>query len=140
MGASFFLDRITKHISLKLFEDVHFLSSIIELKIVRNPGAAFGILREFTGFLIVIGGLAILFIFYLCIKNQFRSLLSKIFAGLLLGGIIGNTYDRAFFGYVIDIVHFPFFPLSIFQVFNLADVFIVFGVLGIIINDIVFKK
>ncbi|MFN3698824.1 MAG: signal peptidase II, partial [Dictyoglomus sp.] len=42
--------------------------------------------------------------------------------GLILGGLLGNLYDRVFYGYVIDFIHIK----NLF-VFNLADLFITVG-------------
>ena len=52
--------------------------------------------------------------------------------GMILGGILGNLSDRIFFGYVIDFLNFKIINYN-FPVFNLADTFIVVGVILLII-------
>ncbi|MFY7837202.1 MAG: signal peptidase II [Novosphingobium sp.] len=49
--------------------------------------------------------------------------------GLVLGGAVGNIYDRLTFGYVIDYADLNIGEWRPFQIFNLADVAITFGVL-----------
>lgn len=49
--------------------------------------------------------------------------------GMVLGGAVGNIYDRLTFGYVIDYADFNIGEWRPFQIFNLADVAITFGVL-----------
>lgn len=53
---------------------------------------------------------------------------SKILLALIIGGALGNIYDRVIHGYVIDFIAFSFWP-----VFNLADIFLSVGVFLIII-------
>ena len=50
---------------------------------------------------------------------------------ILLGGILGNLYDRVVLGYVIDYLSFNFFGYS-YPVFNLADMAIVISIIGIL--------
>ncbi len=140
MGISFFVDRITKYIVLKTLGEKVFYFGFIELMIVKNTGAAFGILEENTIALGVLGILVLVFFFYLVCVGSFKNLFSKISTGVLLGGIMGNTWDRIFFRFVIDFMHFPFFPLSVFQVFNIADICITFGAVGLVIDSLRGKK
>ena len=62
-------------------------------------------------------------------KNNFRN---NMAFGLLMGGIIGNLIDRLFLGYVRDFLAFRIFNYN-YPVFNLADTFIVVGVILLII-------
>lgn len=79
-----------------------------------NKGAAFSILQDWNLFLILVGIVVIfLIIYYRNVKS--RNL--QISLGLLLGGTIGNLVDRIFYKGVIDFV-----SVSIFPVFNLADI------------------
>ena len=75
----------------------------------------------------MIGGI-VLYVY----KNKPKYKLEKIAYSLILGGAIGNFLDRIVYGYVIDFLDFYIFGYN-YPIFNLADTFIVLGVLLLII-------
>ncbi len=95
---------------------------------VKNYGAAFGILQDYTTFLIIISLVIIIICFYYYKNKELRMGLSFI-----LAGAVGNLIDRIFLGYVRDFIDLKFFP-----VFNLADSFNVIGAILLIYLN--FKK
>ncbi|MCV6586226.1 MAG: signal peptidase II [Marinibacterium sp.] len=56
-------------------------------------------------------------------------------AGLLIGGALGNVYDRVIYGYVLDFLNMSCCGISNPYVFNLADVFIFAGAIGLVLWD-----
>ena len=73
------------------------------------------------------------FIYYF-IKNETKITKFVIIEyGLLIGGILGNFIDRVVYGYVIDYLDFKIFNYD-FAIFNLADTFIVIGVILLIFS------
>ena len=85
-----------------------------------------------TIFLIIVGILGILVINNILIKetlNKFK-IVSYSF---LIGGILGNLFDRIYNGYVIDFLDFRLFGYN-FPIFNFADIFIVIGAFLLIID------
>ena len=78
----------------------------------------------------------IVFLIYLIAKADF---LEKILFSLILGGAIGNLYDRLIYLAVPDFIDLHVNDFHWFT-FNIADIFITLGVLFIIIKDIIFKK
>ena len=124
--------------SQKLAQGWHFSSSLINMIYVENTGAAFSILQNSTNFLIFISIIAILGIFYYIIKHSETIYIKEIlFLSFLTAGILGNLYERLFFGYVRD-----FFDLAFvnFPIFNISDIFINIGVIGIIILILLTRK
>lgn len=102
------------------------LQDIFHLTYVENTGAAFSMLRGKVGFLIfftalVLIGLCIMLI--VSIKKKESKVLLVALA-MVIGGAIGNMYDRIVLGYVVD--YFDFRLIN-FAVFNVADVFVVCG-------------
>ncbi len=97
----------------------------------QNPGAAFSFLSDQGGwqryFLIAISLLAVLYIPWLI--NQYKkNILIVIGLLLILGGAIGNLYDRISYGYVIDFIYLHFAEFY-WPAFNVADSAISLGVL-----------
>ena len=97
----------------------------------QNPGAAFSFLSDQGGwqryFLIAISLLAVLYIPWLI--NQYKkNILIVIGLLLILGGAIGNLYDRISYGYVIDFIYLHIAEFY-WPAFNVADSAISLGVL-----------
>ena len=67
----------------------------------HNEGAAFSLFSGNVLFLIFIT-LIVLFLIYRTINKENVNKIGVLAYGLLLGGILGNLYDRIFYGYVID--------------------------------------
>ncbi len=102
-----------------------------------NDGAAFGMLEGHTSLLAVFSAVVLVSLIIFTIKkNNTLCNFQKIGLGLLMGGIVGNLYDRVVFGHVIDFIDIVFIN---FPVFNLADVFINTGA-GILLIALLFRK
>ena len=106
----------------------HLIKNIVDLRLVHNTGAAFGMLRDKTLFLIFLG-IILLAIFFVWARKMRYSFLRKIFISMILGGALCNLYDRIVFGYVIDYIDLGWWP-----VFNLSDTFISVGCILLIIS------
>lgn len=115
-----FLDQITKAI----FASRDFFLGFIHFKLVKNFGLPFGI--NFTPAISLILVLLIfLFLLLFWFKNQNNLSRSQQLAlSLVLSGAVSNIADRIVFGFVRD-----FLDVNLGFVFNLADVFVVLGVI-----------
>jgi signal peptidase II len=91
------------------------------LTLVHNPGGAFGLLPEHSGAFIAVSAVVVAALAALLLLGQWRPL-GRVGSALLLGGAAGNLVDRVRWGYVLDFLQVPGFP-----VFNAADVAIVVG-------------
>ena len=129
----FLLDILTKnYIQNKIMygEQVE-ITSFLRFVHFQNPGAAFSFLSDQGGwqryFLIVISLLAVIYIPWLI--NQYKkNMLIVIGLLLILGGAIGNLFDRISYGYVIDFIYFHIAEFY-WPAFNVADSAISIGVL-----------
>ena len=92
----------------------------------RNSGIAFGLLQDAGPVLMLVALASLLGILAFFAYNAGRPRI-WIAMGLLLGGALGNLLDRAVAGAVTDFIDFPAWPA-----FNLADVAITFGVIGMV--------
>ena len=137
----FGLDRISKiyiiylsekNLTLKLFS-----SKFLNIKLIWNEGIAFGLFSfnrtDLYNFLTIIILVVILVIFIMVIKNTGLKKYSLI---MILGGAIGNLYDRVFFRAVPDFIDFHIGEFHWF-VFNIADIFITVGVIFMILLELI---
>ena len=115
--------------NMKIYESIPIIKNFFSITYVRNDGAAFSILRHKSNFLILITFLVLLFLFLYIQKQKEMKKNEAICFGLLLSGILGNLIDRLLSGQVIDYFDFKIFGFN-YPVFNLADCFIVIGILG----------
>lgn len=139
-GGILLLDLLTKGLIIpnlipNVGDRVGVIPKLISFIYVKNYGAAWGILGGRNIFLIVMSIIILgLFItFYVLrvkkVKNKTSCLLG-ISVGLIVGGCIGNLFDRLIFGYVRDFINFDFMD---FPVFNFADIALTFGVIIMVI-------
>lgn len=121
----FILDRITKGLvnaSIDLGHEVPAVPGPVWITNTRNSGAAFG-LAQSGGLVFLLASLvvALAIVFYV-VRNPLGTP-SAILLGLVLGGTLGNGYDRLFHGFVTDFITVHWWP-----VFNVADSAISIGV------------
>ena len=110
------------------------IKNFFYINYVRNKGGAFSIMEGNVIFIIIVT-IIVFFFIYKYLKNKKLDLLEVWGYGLIIGGSIGNLYDRIIYGYVIDFLDFYIFKYD-FPVFNIADCGIVVGVFLIIIDSI----
>jgi len=130
--AGFLLDQAIKfavHKNLGLGQSIPLAGKYIKLTFVKNSGAAFSLFQGSTLFLIIISILAIIAIIYFYFITKKNGFLTQAGLALLLGGSLGNLFDRIVWKYVIDYIDLSFWP-----VFNLADIMINCGVFLLIIG------
>lgn len=135
----FILDRVTKYLVisyLTLEEPINILP-IFNLRFTFNTGAAFNFLDQASGWqewlfgIIAIGVSIFLIIWQLKIPVKYLWL--KIATALVLGGTLGNLYDRIIYHKVIDFLDF-YFKQWHYPVFNIADSAICIGATMLIID------
>ncbi|MDP3088380.1 MAG: signal peptidase II [Methylotenera sp.] len=136
------LDIYTKHLiqGAFVYGEMLTLTSFFDLVRYHNEGAAFGFLAQAGGlqkwFFSGVSLIAIVVISYLLHKHRTEKLFCVGLA-LVLGGAIGNLYDRVTLGYVVDFLNFHYQKMY-WPAFNVADSAICLGV-GLLLVDS-FKK
>ena len=112
----------------------------LNFDLIWNTGIGFGLFSQNANLYYHLISLlifsVIIFIIYLIIKADF---VEKILFSLILGGAIGNLYDRIIYYAVPDFIDLHFNDFHWFT-FNIADIFITLGIVLIIIKDVLFKK
>jgi len=141
----FILDLISKQIIVKLIDlhqSIKIIKNFFYLTYTRNTGAAFSILEDERMLFLIITIIALFFINKYMNKEKIKGIDNFIY-GMLIGGILGNLFDRIVYGYVIDFLDFKIFGYN-YPIFNLADTFIVIGACLLIIcsfiDDLKMKK
>ena len=135
----FLFDRISKiyviHLDKKFFGSEIFSSKFLNIVLVWNEGIAFGLFsfdeNYLYNILTIIILLIIIIIFFMMIRNKGIKKYSLL---MILGGALGNFYDRIFYGAVPDFIDFHISNFHWF-IFNFADIFITIGVIFMIILE-----
>ena len=140
----FFLDRFSKIYILNLAElnnsvDIY-LSSFLNLYLIWNKGIAFGLLSFEQNLIYNLITLLIsvinIFIIFLIIKTKDIRVYFLIF---ILGGSLGNLFDRVYYASVPDFIDFHIGNFHWF-IFNVADIFITLGIICLILAEIFLNK
>ena len=138
----FFFDRISKIkiINHQINNNLIFVNDFINLDLIWNTGIAFGFLSSNASFfynsMTAIIGCILIFLFYLIVKAKKSE---KILLSIILGGALGNFYDRAFYFTVPDFIDIHYASFHWFT-FNIADIFISLGIILLIIKDLFLKN
>ena len=138
----FILDRLTKDqiIKYQLENNKLYVNDFVNFDLVWNTGIGFGFLSSssniFYNSITFAIGLLIIFLVYLIIKSEF---IDRILFSLIVGGALGNFYDRIIYRAVPDFIDLHYLDFHWF-VFNVADIFITIGIFCLIIVELFFYK
>ena len=138
----FITDRLVKNEILDILKDLDylFINDYLNLNLVFNTGIGFGLFSLNDGIFYNILSIFIFFIILILLSLMFKSSVSeKIFFSFIIGGAIGNLYDRIIFKAVPDFIDFHVKEFHWFT-FNIADIFISLGIIFMILKELVFKK
>ena len=113
------------------------IKDVLHFTYVENTGAAFGMFKNGSVFLIITTVVILAaVVVYLFVKKPSAAAV-KISAGLIIGGALGNLYDRIFRGFVVDFIDFKIIN---YPVFNIADCCVVCGAIIFAVWVIFFDK
>ncbi len=137
----FFLDRYTKLFILNNFTgNTYFLNDYVNLDLVWNTGIGFGLLSSnsslFYNFVTTFISLVIIFLIYIFLISD---RVEKLIYSLIIGGAIGNFYDRLFYKAVPDFIDLHYNNFHWFT-FNVADIFITVGIIAFIFRGFYIKN
>jgi len=133
----FALDRITKSMvvaQVPYGTEVPVIGHLVGIINVHNSGAAFGVAPAGAGFFLV-AAVAIAIGLVVYVARNPGDLWTDAALGLIMGGTLGNGYDRIMFGTVTDFINFHFWP-----VFNVADSAVSIGVVALIAGYLLRKS
>ena len=136
----YFLDRLSKIYVIELDKnnlglDI-FNSAYLNIVLIWNKGIAFGLLSFSESYLYNIISLIIAIIIIVLVIMSLKSQGFKRYSLLMIiGGALGNLYDRFFFNAVPDFIDFHIGNFHWF-IFNVSDIFITLGVISMIILEL----
>ena len=136
----FTIDRISKILILKNLLNNSlseiYLNSFLNFSLVWNSGIGFGILQIepnifYSIISIIITAINLILIYWMLTSSNY---LESIFISIILGGALGNLFDRYYYSSVPDFIDLHYESFHWFT-FNIADIFITIGIIGLIIID-----
>jgi signal peptidase II len=148
------LDQLSKTAVVHYFqigESTSVLGNFFKLTYILNPGGVFGSKLGSQNFYTIISVLALIVTSWFFFKTKGKETWFRIGLCMVLGGAVGNLLDRLRFGEVVDFLDFDFFNINLpsskilffnfpgfyldrWPVFNLADSFVLIGIVFIIVG------
>jgi len=137
----FTIDRVSKILILKNFLNTSsseiYINSFLNFSLVWNSGIGFGILQLEANIFyllisIIITAINLILIYWMFTSSNY---LESIFISIILGGALGNLFDRYYYSSVPDFIDLHYESFHWFT-FNIADIFITIGIIGLIIIDL----
>jgi signal peptidase II len=123
--AAILADQVTKYVVTRTLglDEVEHVIGPLSIHHVQNSGIAFGLFSSATAGVTVITAIAVVWMLAFFARSGSRHPVLPAALGLLIGGSVSNLIDRIRLGHVTDFIDFRYWPA-----FNLADSFIVIGV------------
>ncbi len=136
----FFLDRISKIKVLKDFnESTYYVSDVLNIELIWNTGIGFGLFSTqapiLYNLITLLIGIVIIALYYVLIISE---KIDKLIYSIIIGGALGNFYDRLIFKAVPDYIDLHYNNFHWFA-FNVADIFITIGIITFIIRSFFVK-
>ena len=130
------LDRYTKNeVIINFSENVFFINNFINIDLIWNTGIGFGFLSTESSLIYnLVSALVGAVIVILCYFTIISEVTDKLIYAIIIGGAIGNFYDRLIFNAVPDFIDLHYDRYHWFT-FNVADIFITLGIIIFLINE-----
>ena len=138
---TFVLDRYSKAEIIKNLSDKSlYINDYLNLDLTWNTGIGFGIFSStselYYNVISLIIATVIVLVFFLILQSK---RLDKIAFSIIVGGALGNFYDRIIFKAVPDFIDFHYNNFHWFT-FNFADIFISVGIILYLLKNLIFKN
>ena len=139
--ATFALDQVTKLLVVHLLDldgrqEILVLPPFLQFRMAWNEGINFGLFAGESGlvrWVLIALALGISVWIWFWARRERRNRALQLFAGLLIGGAVGNVIDRLWYGAVADYLNMSVPGIDNPYSFNIADVAIFFGAIGLVL-------
>lgn len=135
---AFALDQISKYLVIHVMrvspqKPIDVLPPLLRFRYGENRGINFGLLGDAVSVwaLIAVALLICAGVLFWVVRHP-QPRLAQASAGLLIGGALANVFDRLIYGYVLDFLNMSCCGINNPFVFNVADIFIFAGALGLV--------
>ncbi len=137
----FFFDRFSKSKIISNFnENIYYINDYVNFNLIWNIGIGFGLLSSdsslFYNIVTILIGLVIIFLFYIFVLS---TNVDKLIYSIIIGGALGNFYDRLTYKAVPDFIDLHYNNFHWF-VFNVADIFITLGIIAMLMSGLLKKN
>ncbi len=137
---AFAIDQISKYVVVHMMElarirSIDVLPPVINFRYGENRGINFGLFgggSETSRWILIALAVVICVAVFVWARKSALTRIAQMSAGLLIGGALANVADRLIYGYVLDFLNMSCCTIHNPFVFNIADVFIFTGALGLI--------
>ncbi len=131
------LDQISKYavihgLELWRVHSIEVFSPILNFRYGENRGVNFGMFGDGVNPWVLITMAGVICLAVLWWMRHPQTKWAQLSGGLLIGGAIGNVIDRIWYGYVLDFLNMSCCGINNPFVFNVADIFIFAGAIGLI--------
>lgn len=135
--AAFLIDQISKYVVIHMWNlwrirSIDVLPPLLNFRYGENRGINFGLGDGFSVWVLIAIALVICAAVLIWAARRTLRPVALISVGLLVGGALGNVLDRLIYGYVLDFLNMSCCGIDNPFVFNIADVFIFAGAIGLI--------
>ncbi|WP_299889586.1 signal peptidase II [uncultured Ruegeria sp.] len=142
--AAFVIDQVSKYLVVHVMRvadqlgGIDVLPPLLVFKYGENRGINFGLFQgdsDASRWVLIGVSIAICFAVMIWLRRSTATNFMLICGGLLIGGALGNVIDRILYGFVLDFLNMSCCGINNPFVFNLADVFIFAGAIGLVLFD-----
>ncbi len=141
---AFLIDQVSKYLVIHTLElarvqAIDVLPPLLNFRYGENRGINFGLFGgggEAQRWILIGFSVVVMIAVFVWVRRIAAPRMMQICAGLLIGGALGNVLDRVVFGYVLDFLNMSCCGIDNPFVFNMADVFIFAGAIGLIVFDV----
>ncbi|WP_299079011.1 signal peptidase II [uncultured Ruegeria sp.] len=142
--AAFVIDQVSKYLVVHVMRvadqlgGIDVLPPLLVFKYGENRGINFGLFQgdgDASRWVLIGVSIAICFAVVIWLRRSTATNFMLICGGLLIGGALGNVIDRILYGFVLDFLNMSCCGINNPFVFNLADVFIFAGAIGLVLFD-----
>jgi signal peptidase II len=138
---SFLIDQVSKFLIVNTMTPfdppMNVVGTLLRFKLTYNPFGVFSISFGPNILYYILSIVGVIFLVYVGLTLKDRT--SVVVFGLIIGGALGNMFDRLRLDYVIDFIDMGFGNLRWFT-YNCADAFITVGALFLLVRELFFKK
>ncbi|AXI40987.1 signal peptidase II [Sulfitobacter sp. SK011] len=136
--AAFLIDQASKYVVIHMMElarirSIDVLPPVLNFRYGENRGINFGLGDGVSIWFLIVLALVICLAVTLWLRRSEQGFWAQISGGLLVGGALGNVADRLIYGYVLDFLNMSCCGINNPFVFNIADIFIFAGALGLVL-------